>query len=67
MKKIIFLLLVFTQLAVVQKKENKLPNILFFIADDWSGGHASIYGGKAVSTPNLDWNKFPYYGQSIRE
>jgi N-sulfoglucosamine sulfohydrolase len=54
MKKIIFLLLVFSQLAVVQKKGNKLPNVLFFIGDDWSGGHASIYGDKTVNTPNFD-------------
>lgn len=32
----------------------KQPNILFCIADDWSGDHASIYGDKTVSTPTFD-------------
>ena len=30
------------------------PNILFAIADDWSYGHASIYGCSWVQTPNFD-------------
>jgi N-sulfoglucosamine sulfohydrolase len=30
------------------------PNILFVIADDWSYGHARIYGDKVVKTPNFD-------------
>jgi N-sulfoglucosamine sulfohydrolase len=30
------------------------PNILFVIADDWSYGHASIYGDKVIKTPNFD-------------
>jgi len=30
------------------------PNILFVIADDWSFGHASVYGTKWVSTPAYD-------------
>ena len=32
----------------------KRPNILFCVADDWSYGHASIYGDKVVKTPNFD-------------
>lgn len=32
----------------------KRPNILFCIADDWSGDHASVYGDKTVSTPTFD-------------
>ncbi|RMF43981.1 MAG: DUF229 domain-containing protein [Planctomycetota bacterium] len=30
------------------------PNILFAIADDWSYGHASVYGCPWVQTPNFD-------------
>ena len=30
------------------------PNILFFIADDWSWLHAGTYGDAVVRTPNLD-------------
>lgn len=30
------------------------PNILFAIADDWSFGHASVYGCKWTRTPNFD-------------
>jgi len=32
----------------------KRPNILFTIADDWSYGHASVYGAKWVNTPGFD-------------
>ncbi len=30
------------------------PNILFCLADDWSWGHAGVYGDKVVSTPTFD-------------
>jgi arylsulfatase A-like enzyme len=30
------------------------PNILFCIADDWSFGHAGVYGDQVVSTPVFD-------------
>lgn len=30
------------------------PNILFLIADDWSYGHAGIYGDRVVKTPYID-------------
>ncbi len=29
-------------------------NILFAIADDWSYGHAGIYGCKWIKTPAMD-------------
>ncbi len=32
----------------------KRPNILFTIADDWSYGHAGVYGTKWVKTPGFD-------------
>jgi N-sulfoglucosamine sulfohydrolase len=32
----------------------KRPNILFAIADDWSFGHAGVYGCGWVQTPNFD-------------
>ncbi|GAB5402393.1 MAG: sulfatase [Aureliella sp.] len=34
--------------------EDKRPNILFAIADDWSYGHAGAYGCPWVSTPSFD-------------
>lgn len=30
------------------------PNILFAIADDWSYGHAGVYGNRWVQTPGFD-------------
>ena len=30
------------------------PNIVLAIADDWSFGHAGVYGDRAVRTPNFD-------------
>ena len=30
------------------------PNILFAIADDWSGGHAGAYGCRWIKTPAFD-------------
>src|SRR5262249_15796404 len=30
------------------------PNILFCIADDWSYGHAGIYGDPVIETPSFD-------------
>lgn len=30
------------------------PNILLFIADDWSYPHAGVYGDRTVKTPNFD-------------
>lgn len=37
--------------AIAQPKR---PNILFFIADDWSHRHASYFGTKWLNTPNFD-------------
>ncbi|MEM7015182.1 MAG: sulfatase-like hydrolase/transferase, partial [Verrucomicrobiota bacterium] len=34
--------------------ESDKPNILFAIADDWSFGHAGVYGCDWVETPNFD-------------
>ncbi|THH37543.1 sulfatase family protein [Neolewinella litorea] len=31
------------------------PNILLFLADDWSYPHAGAYGDPVVQTPNFDW------------
>jgi len=33
---------------------NRRPNILFFIADDWSNKHASYFGVPWLKTPNFD-------------
>ncbi len=35
-------------------KEEKQPNILFAIADDWSWPHAGIAGAKGIETPAFD-------------
>ena len=36
------------------RRDNKRPNILFCLADDWSWPHASIAGDKVVKTPTFD-------------
>ena len=36
------------------KETSALPNILLFLADDWSWPHAGVYGDSTVSTPNFD-------------
>ncbi|MEC9094875.1 MAG: sulfatase, partial [Planctomycetota bacterium] len=36
------------------RTEDNRPNILFAIADDWSYGHASVYGCRWTNTPNFD-------------
>jgi N-sulfoglucosamine sulfohydrolase len=36
------------------RASQKRPNILFCLADDWSGPHASIAGDKVVKTPTFD-------------
>ena len=41
-----------TSLALPQNA--KRPNILFFIADDWSSRHASYFGVPWLKTPNFD-------------
>ena len=41
---------VFVDLAIAEER----PNSLFAIADDWSYGHASIYGCPWVNTPSFD-------------
>ncbi len=35
-------------------QQAKRPNILFFIADDWSYRHASYFGTKWINTPHFD-------------
>ena len=45
--------LVLLESAEVGKSLEK-PNILFAIADDWSFGHAGVYGCKWVKTPTMD-------------
>jgi arylsulfatase A-like enzyme len=37
-----------------QPAQPRRPNIVLAIADDWSFPHASIYGDRALSTPNID-------------
>ncbi len=50
-----FLLLVLASLQEqILSAENSRPNILMCVADDWSYGHASIYGDPVVKTPNFD-------------
>jgi hypothetical protein len=38
----------------VSSQGRSRPNVLFAIADDWSFGHASVYGAKWVRTPAID-------------
>ncbi len=37
-----------------QQPPPQRPNILVIIADDWSYGHAGVYGDKVVKTPTFD-------------
>ncbi len=40
--------------SFLPSKEQKSPNILFLIADDWSFPHAGVYGDQVVRTPTFD-------------
>ena len=35
-------------------QDRERPNILVVIADDWSFGHAGVYGDRVVRTPHID-------------
>ncbi len=39
----------------VKEENTKRPNLLLFIADDWSYPHAGVYGDKTVKTPAFDF------------
>ncbi|MGI9244898.1 MAG: sulfatase family protein [Verrucomicrobiales bacterium] len=41
-------------LALVSLLPAQAPNIVFFMADDWSWPHAGICGDRTVKTPNFD-------------
>ena len=43
-----------TGVSVAQSQSARRPNILFFIADDWSNRHASFFGVPWLKTPNFD-------------
>ena len=43
-----------TLLAATSAAAQGRPNIVVAIADDWSYGHASAYGDRAVRTPSFD-------------
>lgn len=40
--------------SAVAMLQTKRPNLLFFIADDWSNRHASYFGVPWLKTPNFD-------------
>ncbi len=51
MKKImLFIVMLSVSLSLHAKK----PNIMFIIADDWSFGHAGVYGCDWIKTPAFD-------------
>ena len=50
---IVLVVLYVTKIDCVAQGHDR-PNILFVIADDWSYGHAGIYGDRVVKTPNID-------------
>lgn len=51
----LFVLLVFTGINLHCSSQGQArPNILFMIADDWSYGHAGVYGDQVVNTPYMD-------------
>ena len=48
-------LLCFTSKYWCQENINdRMPNIIFCLADDWGWPHAGVYGDQAVKTPNFD-------------
>ena len=47
-------LAILTAAAEAGAKKSARPNVLIFIADDWSWPHAGAYGDKVVKTPNID-------------
>ena len=49
----ILLIMIFLLLFSVNAEEKK-PNILLILADNWAWPHASAYGNKNVKTPNFD-------------
>ncbi|GAB5559254.1 MAG: sulfatase [Synoicihabitans sp.] len=50
-----WLLLVFTLIfGLASAAQDRRPNILFCIADDWGWPHAGAYGSKFVETPTFD-------------
>jgi len=53
---IIILIAIFSMalLSGCSQKEEKRPNILLAIADDWSWPHAGIAGAKGIETPSFD-------------
>lgn len=51
----LWLSLAFTLLVgFLSAAEDRRPNILFCIADDWGWPHAGAYGSKFVETPTFD-------------
>ena len=51
---LITILLITCRTAHAQAAENRRPNILFAIADDWGWPHAGAYGDPVVKTPAFD-------------
>ena len=50
----VILLVMVSNLVSVSVSGADRPNILFAIADDWSYGHAGVYGCRWVETPSFD-------------
>lgn len=50
----LFLVLCMTSSVHADTKFSSKPNILFAVADDWSYGHAGVYGCNWVKTPAMD-------------
>ena len=54
MKQLLLIALLFAPLvSAADKKEKKVPNILIFMADDWSWPHAGALGDRTVKTPSF--------------
>jgi len=53
MKRLLLLLLLFLNMAVIFSQDDK-PNIVVIYADDWGWGDLGCYGNRRIKTPNLD-------------
>ena len=55
-KRIVLLLLIFSNVAIAQQKKT---NVIFILSDDLGYGDLGCYGQKTLKTPNIDKARYP--------